>query len=307
MQWIEARVVFESSDSDTAFSLISDIFHDFKLQGVIIETPEVDPGVDWAENDVTIFHDHAVIGYFPKNDQLSDRCRILEAKLVRLNQTINMSHKIMYHDIDEQDWAESWKQFFYTEKITDTLVIKPSWRNYTPKPDEIILEIDPGMAFGTGTHPTTRLCIELIEKWITHKNSFLDVGTGSGILMITAAKLGASNILGIDSDEVAVSVAEQNMIKNNISTDIFEVKAGHLVNNVTGRFSLITANILSEIIVILLDDVHTVLEKNGIFICSGIIKSKQDMVENKMREKGYEIIDIVTREDWIAIAATITT
>ncbi len=303
MKWVEARVVFESSDFKTAIALISDIFHDFNLQGVIIETPEVEPGIDWAENDITIPHDNAVIGYFPKNDQLFDRRRILEAQLLRLKQTINMTYKVIYHDIDEQDWAESWKKYFYTEKITEKLVIKPSWRDYAPKPNEIILEIDPGMAFGTGTHPTTRMCIKLIEKMINPKDSFLDVGTGSGILMIAAAKLGAAKMMGIDTDEVAVSVAEQNLLKNHINPDIFEVKTGNLVSGVIGRFSLVTANILSEIIVELLDDIHAVLEKNGIFICSGIIKSKQEMIEKKLTAMGFEVIETAIEEDWVAIAA----
>ena len=303
MKWVEARVVFESSDFKTAIALISDIFHDFNLQGVIIETPEVEQGIDWAENDITIPHDNAVIGYFPKNDQLFDRRRILEAQLLRLKQTINMTYKVIYHDIDEQDWAESWKKYFYTEKITEKLVIKPSWRDYAPKPNEIILEIDPGMAFGTGTHPTTRMCIKLIEKMINPKDSFLDVGTGSGILMIAAAKLGAAKMMGIDTDEVAVSVAEQNLLKNHINPDIFEVKTGNLVSGVIGRFSLVTANILSEIIVELLDDIHAVLEKNGIFICSGIIKSKQEMIEKKLTAMGFEVIETAIEEDWVAIAA----
>jgi ribosomal protein L11 methyltransferase len=306
MQWIEARVVFESSDSETAISLISDIFYDFSLQGVVVETPDVDPGVDWAENDFTRPSDHAVIGYFPKNDQLTDRCRILEARLRNLNQTINLTYKVIYHDIDEQDWAESWKKYFYTEKITDKLVVKPSWRDYTPKPDEIILEIDPGMAFGTGTHPTTRMCIKLIEKLIRPCDFFLDVGCGSGILMIAAAKLGAAKMMGIDTDSVAVSVAVQNLLKNKVNPNMFEVKTGNLVSAVTGRFSMATANILSEIIVELLGGMPAVLEKNGIFICSGIIKSKQKMVEKRMAEKGFEVIDIAIEEEWVAIAAKLT-
>jgi len=303
MKWVEARVIFESSDTETAITLISDIFHDFNLQGVIIQTTDAEPGIDWAENDITIPIDNAVIGYFPKNDQLTDRCQTLGARLRRLNQTIKMTHKVIYHDIDEQDWAESWKKYFYTEKITEKLVIKPSWRDYSPKPDEIILEIDPGMAFGTGTHPTTRMCIALIEQWITPGDLFLDVGTGSGILMIAAAKLGAARMMGIDTDEVAVSVAEQNLLNNNINPEIFEVKTGNLVSGVTARFSMVTANILSEIIVELIDDMHVVCEKNGIFICSGIIKSKQEMVEKKLAEKGFEVIDVVIEEEWVAITA----
>lgn len=305
MKWVEARVVFESSDTDAATALVSDIFYDFNLQGVVIETPEVETGVDWAENAIQTTDDNAVIGYFPKNDQLAERCRTLEEKLTRLEKSldITITYRVLYHDIDEQDWVESWKQYFFTEKITDTIVINPSWRDYTPNPGEMVIEIDPGMAFGTGTHPTTRMCIALIEEWITPGDLFLDVGTGSGILMIAAAKLGAANMLGIDMDETAVLIAKQNLLKNKITPDQFKVKTGNLLSDVKGRFSLITANILSEVIMKLLDDIHLVLQKNGILICSGIIESKQKMIEEKLLAQGFEIIKVQIKDEWVAIAA----
>jgi len=303
MKWVEARIIFECPEPGIASDLISEIFYDFGLQGVIVESPETETCIDWADHDITIPTDNAVIGYFPKNDQLPERCRTLEQRLSRLNQTIETTYQVVYHDIDEQDWAESWKQYFFTEKITDTIVINPSWREYTAKAGEIILEIDPGMAFGTGTHPTTRMCIALIEKFIQPEDTFLDVGTGSGILMIAAAKLGAKSMTGIDNDEVAVSVARQNLEKNNIRPDTFDVRTGDLVNDLNDRFSLVTANILSEIIVHLLDDIPLVLQKNGIFICSGIIEPKQAMVEKKLLACGFEIIEVRIKDEWVAIAA----
>ncbi len=236
MKWVETRIIFEASDMITASDLISEIFYDFGLQGVIIESSEAETGIDWADHDITIPKENAVIGFFPKNEQLPERCRMLEQKLSHLHQNIDMTYQIAYHDIDEQDWAESWKQYFFTEKITDTIVINPSWREYTPKPDEIVLKIDPGMAFGTGTHPTTRMCIALIEKYIQRKDAFLDIGTGSGILMIAAAKLGAADMTGIDNDEVAVSVARQNLLKNKIPSDTYELMTGDLVTNVSKKW-----------------------------------------------------------------------
>jgi ribosomal protein L11 methyltransferase len=303
MKWVEARIIFESSDAAFAADLISEIFYDFGLQGVIIESPEAEAGIDWAENDVTIFKENAVIGYFPKNGQLPERCRMLEQQLTRLKQTLSMKCQVIYHDIDEQDWAESWKQYFFTEKITDTIVINPSWRKYTAKPGEIIIEIDPGMAFGTGTHPTTRMCIALIEKYIQPEDSFLDIGSGYGFLMSAAAKLGATNMTGIDNDEMAVSVARQNLIQNNIAPEIYEAKTGDLVNSVNARYSLVTANILSEIIVALLDDIHSVLKPNGLFICSGIIEPTRAMVEEKLRACGFEILDVRINDEWVAIVS----
>ncbi len=162
------------------------------------------------------------------------------------------------------------------------------------------------MAFGTGTHPTTRMCIALVEKYIQPEDSFLDIGTGSGILMIAAAKLGADTMTGIDNDEVAVSVARDNLIKNKIDPDTYELMTGDLVSSVNGRFSLVTANILSEIIVHLLDDIHHVVKKDSIFICSGIIEPRRAMVEEKLLAKGFEIIEVMVKEEWVAIASKLT-
>ncbi|MDO9264903.1 MAG: 50S ribosomal protein L11 methyltransferase, partial [Desulfosalsimonadaceae bacterium] len=165
MKWVEAKIIFDASDNRAAADLISEIFYDFGLQGVAVETPEIEPGPDWAENEFPVPAHHSVTGYFPKNKDLPEKCRILETRMVSLKQILEMgdanrlTYTIGYHDLDEQDWAESWKQYFYTEKITDRIVINPSWRTYAPAPGEIVLQIDPGMAFGTGTHPTTRMCI----------------------------------------------------------------------------------------------------------------------------------------------------
>lgn len=307
MKWVEARIAFESPDPAVASDLISEIFYDFGIQGVIIESPETESGaesrIDWAENDITVHTENAVIGYFPKNGQLAERCRRLEEKLTLLQQSIPITYQLAYHDIDEQDWAHSWKQYFFTEKITDTIVIKPSWRTYQAGPEDIVLEIDPGMAFGTGTHPTTRMCIALIEKYIRPADSFLDVGTGSGILMIAAAKLGAAAMTGIDNDEMAVGVARQNLAGNHIPKEKYEIQTGNLTRNLTVRYSLVAANILSEIIVQLADDIQNVMMPGAFFICSGIIESKQKMVADKLTSVGFEILETRIEDEWVAMAA----
>jgi ribosomal protein L11 methyltransferase len=312
MKWVEAKIIFDARDNTAVSDLISEIFYDFGLQGVAVESPEIEPGQDWAESAFPVPTHHSVTGYFPKNESLPEKCRILETRMAALKQMLELengngealTYAIAYHDLDEQDWAESWKQYFYTEKITDRIVINPSWREYTPAPGEIVLEIDPGMAFGTGTHPTTRMCIGLIEKYMHSGDTFLDVGTGSGILMLAAAKLGAKAMTGIDNDAVAVTVAKQNLEKNDIPPETYEVRAGNLASGISGQFSIITANILSEVIMTLIDDIPPVLAKNGIFICSGIIQPKQDMILNKLMGRGFDILETLNMEEWVAIAAT---
>jgi len=158
------------------------------------------------------------------------------------------------------------------------------------------------MAFGTGAHPTSTLCMRMIEKYLKPGNSFLDIGTGSGILMIAAAKLGAGRLLGTDTDEVAAEIAKENLILNKIDEKRFAVKVTSLAEEIIGRFDIVAANILSEVILNLLDSVSKVISKNGLLICSGIIEKNRSTVEEKMKRKGFEIIDVQTSDGWVCIA-----
>ncbi len=169
--------------------------------------------------------------------------------------------------------------------------------------EKSVFEIDPGIAFGTGTHPTTALCIELIGRYLRQGNKFLDVGTGSGILMVAAAKLGAGKVAGIDKNIVAVEIARENLRLNRIEKKRFAVKAGNLVDEVQDQFDLVVANILTEVIVVLLDSVKKVLKKTGVFICSGMLEKNTHRVEKKMIASGFEILDMCTKNKWVAFAA----
>ncbi len=219
----------------------------------------------------------------------------------RLARVAGIHTSVEYARIDEQDWAEAWKEYFWPEKITDRIVVKPSWREYMPGPQEIILEIDPGMAFGTGTHATTALCIRMLQAHLKPGDAFLDVGTGSGILMIAAAKLGAGTVCGVDNDEVAVAVAEKNLLANHI--DSFSLTTGNLVDDVRQTFEVAAANILAEIILDLLPDVNAVLKENGLLLCSGIITAKTEIVLSGLKEKGFSLVEVMEKEGWVAIAA----
>jgi len=303
MKWVEAKIIFTAADPDAAISLISDFFLDIGQQGVSIETPEIEPSIDWAENALPASDHYAVIGYMPENPDLAERCRLLEERLSGLRQRHQIDCRVNYRDVDDQDWAHSWKAFFYPIKISDRIVIKPTWRKYLAQTDDIIIELDPGMAFGTGTHPTTAMCIRLIEKFIHKGDSFLDIGTGSGILMLAAEKLGASHLVGIDSDDVAVSVARDNLIKNQVPEDKFELITGDLVSGVNGKFHMAAANILADVIVRLAGFMRPFLYDNGILIASGIIEKKMDMVNQELIRQGFEIVEVMIQEEWVAVAA----
>ncbi|MBI9085074.1 MAG: 50S ribosomal protein L11 methyltransferase [Desulfobacterales bacterium] len=301
MKWIETRVIFEADDPDTAEELIADLFYTAGLQGVAVEDPTGEAGLDWADQDVHRPDHHAVIGYFPKNPDLGPRLEKLESDLKALLRWGIKTH-VKTVEMDQEDWAESWKAYFWPEKVGEAVVVKPTWRDYTAAPGEIVIEIDPGMAFGTGTHATTALCIGMLETYVKPGDRLLDVGTGSGILMVTAARLGAGALAGIDNDPVAVEVAETNLRLNRIDPDTWQVGPGDLVSAVDGPFDLVTANILSEVILTLLDSVARVIEPGGLLICSGIIEENRDRVTAKMAACGFDILEVRERESWVAIA-----
>ncbi len=306
MKWIEAKVVFDFDDKRLATDLIADLFHEFGLQGVVIEDPEIAPEEDWGEDAVELPEQNAVIGYFRDNDKAAKRCRILEQKLKRLEKAIGIKSRIFYSQMDEADWSEAWKSFFWPQKIGTDIVVKPTWREYSQSEGEIVVEIDPGMAFGTGTHPTTTLCIEMIASYLEKGDSFLDVGTGSGILMIAAAKLGAAKLVGIDNDEEAVKIARRNILQNRIESKIFKIRTGNLVDGIDEQFDLAVANISSNAVLELLDSIRDALTQKGIFICAGIVeKNKKDVVQ-KMQGLGFEIIDTRAKDAWVVIAGRVS-
>jgi ribosomal protein L11 methyltransferase len=268
---------------------------------VVIDDPLLEPVESWAPDAVTRPVKPAVTGYLPADDQLESRRHYLEQRLARLAGEQGFTYSIHYQAIDEEDWAESWKAFFWPQQITPRLVVKPTWRDYQPEPGQQIIEIDPGMAFGTGTHPTTSLCAQLLEKHLQAGQSVLDVGTGSGILLIAAAKLGARRLAGVDLDPMAVTVARKNLTRNRIDSTCFELICGHLVDSVTETFDVVVANILAEVIIDLLDDVRPLIKPGGRFICSGIIEASQSVVSEKMVSGGFDIIDVQKEGGWVAI------
>ncbi|MGD9246191.1 MAG: 50S ribosomal protein L11 methyltransferase [Desulfobacterales bacterium] len=302
MKWIEVTVSFDFEDKQLATDLIADIFYEQGITGLVVEEPDIEHPEDWG-NDAIIPDHYSVIGYLFHDKQSEKQLEIIEKNLAKLEKKNGMICKIVCSDVDESDWADQWKAHFRPEKITENILVKPTWKEYVGNHDGIILEIDPGMAFGTGIHPTTRMCIAMIEKYLKPGNSFLDVGTGSGILMVAAAKLGAGKVWGTDNDEVAVNVACKNLIQNRITTTTFTVITGDLVEKVETRFDVVSANITSTSVLLLLDDIKNVLVKNSIFICSGIIEEDKNKVIQKLENLDFEVIEILTKETWVSIAS----
>ena len=304
MKWMEVKVVFNCENIQRATDLIANAFHESEIEGVVVEDPGMkEPPEGWGENAIKVEH-YGVIGYFPLDGTLEKKCKEIEEKLAKLKKKNGISYKIICSDRDDADWAESWKAFFQPKKIGANIVVKPAWCEYLTDKDKTVIEIDPGMAFGTGTHPTTFMCIKMIEKYLQQGDSFLDVGTGSGILMITAAKLGAGKVWGTDNDEVAVDIAWENLSQNKIAPTMVKVILGDLIDNVTEAFDLVAANLTSTPIMILLDDIRSVLAAGGVLLCSGITSKEKRMVMDKIDHSGFEVIEMLTEEDWVLIACS---
>ena len=301
MHWVETKVYFHSADEQLAVELIADIFDTLGTKGVVVDDPHLDADQDWGPDAVPPPAEPAVTGFLAADGRLEQRRLDLEKALARLAAELGIAYRIRYRRLDEQDWAESWKAFFWPEQITPRLVVKPSWRDYTPKPGQQVIEIDPGMAFGTGTHPTTSLCIRLMEKHLRPGQTVLDVGTGSGILLIAAARLGAGQLAGVDLDPLAVAIARQNLLRNRIHRRDFNLHCGRLVQSVKGTYDLVVANILADVIIDLLDDLPRVLATGGCFICSGIIQTQRRKVRLKMARCGLRISHEAVEGDWVAL------
>ena len=213
-------------------------------------------------------------------------------------------------EVDDADWADAWKQYFKPVRVTERLTIKPSWEEYTAGPGEIILDLDPGMAFGTGTHATTSLCLKALEQRLQPGDEVIDVGTGSGILAIAAAKLGASAILALDLDPVAVTVAEENVQHGGLGAQI-QVRRSDLLGvlqsgnglNIHLPVRLVVANILAEIILLFVPDVYEALEPGGLYITSGIIERKEPEVTAALTAAGFTVLAVDRDQDWVAITA----
>ncbi|MDY0360296.1 MAG: 50S ribosomal protein L11 methyltransferase [Desulforegulaceae bacterium] len=296
----ELKIVFESeNDIEMISELIADCFYKNNVTGVVIESP-VELTDEWGEDPV-VSENFSVSGYI--NYLELEKIELIKKDVSDILNSFNVKLDFQTRDILEEDWSSSWKEFFYPVEISKNIVIKPTWRELE-KDYKIIINIDPGMAFGSGSHATTSLCVKMIEETIEKNDKVLDIGCGSGILMIAAQKCGASFVTGIDNDVTAVEISKENMRLNKIDDSKFSVFTSNLLSCVNSKFDLITANILAEVIVELIPDLQSVSKENTRFIFSGIIEEKKDMVIKKMEEFKIKPEKIYNDNGWIAISGS---
>ncbi len=301
--WTQIRVACAANDIDTVASVMSMLDN-----GLMIEDANeidnmntcygelIDESMKNADRSVG-----AVSIYIPEERNPSDHVSFIKERLG----ASGVKFDITLSGMKEEDWANSWKKYFKPLKIAKHLVVVPTWEAYEPEPDDIILEMDPGMAFGSGTHETTRLCATLIEENIKQGDKVLDVGTGSGILAIAAAKLGAGSVNAYDIDPVAVKVAEENCLENgcdNIKCGISDLLAG--VEKVDGGYDFISANIVADIIVRMAPDIAVFMKKGGLLAVSGIINTQTERVKQALIDGGLTLVKMHAENDWNAMLFT---
>lgn len=306
--WIEVRVITKSE----ALEPISGIFYSLDCKGVAIEDPEDILGreqgpLTWDFADINVLEHKGrvavVRAYFAEEDNIEDVLEYVNERLTELKEMgLDLGEaKVEHEKMHEEDWANTWKQYYKPTKVGEKIVVKPIWEEYEAKDGELVVDLDPGMAFGTGTHETTRMCIQSLEKYVKEDSTVFDVGCGSGILAIAAAKLGAKLAVGVDLDPVAVESSIENVGYNKLKN--IEILHGNLVEVIDGKADIVVANILAEIICILTDDVKRVLKDGGVFITSGIIHDRVDMVCEKLEATGFEVMEKNRDGEWNCIVA----
>ena len=211
---------------------------------------------------------------------------------------------LSFADVNEEDWSTAWKKYYHPTKIGERLVIVPCWEEYKTAPNEVRVTLDPGMAFGTGTHETTRLCMRLLDKTVKPENTVLDIGTGSGILAITALLLGAKSAVGVDIDSVAVRVAQENADLNGVG-DKITLLCGDLTEQVSGTYDIICANIVADVILRLSSVVTQFMHKDSVLLVSGIIEERCEEIKQALTKQGLTVHEVLTENGWAAIRLTL--
>ncbi len=300
-KWVQIKASGRTTDLDKITAIMSMISNGLQIEDYSDLEDRILDGVYGDLIDESVLNADktvcSVSAYVPADSQVNDYKSLIQERF----SAEGLEVKIELISLCEQDWADSWKQYYKPIKIGERLVVVPMWEKYDKKPEEVIVKMDPGMAFGTGTHETTRLCATLLEKYITKESKMLDVGCGSGILAICASKLGAKECYAYDIDPVAVKVAREN-VKDNDVTNI-ECDVSDLLKDVkAGKYDVITANIVADIIIRLLPDISAFMHKDTTLVISGIIDERCGDVYDSINKNGFTIIDEIHENGWCAIS-----
>lgn len=305
MEWLEVKIDVTHAASEAVANLLIEA----GSKGVEIEDPQLINDLrasgTWELCDIpeqTHVDRVTINAYYDADSEVRQHIAGIEAELKLLEERIGrcILAPIRFRKVSEQDWANEWKQYFHVTHVGRSLVIKPSWENYVAASEEKIIHIDPGMAFGTGTHHTTNMCMEFLEEIVAPGMNVFDVGTGSGILAIAAALLGAGKVSAVDIDPTAVRIAKENIFANKLAKRV-EVKQGDLLSTTQGEADVIIANIIADVIIVLLSDVSVKLKVGGKFLTSGIIDEREEDVLREAARYGLKLETEKHRGGWAAL------
>jgi len=305
LNWLEVSLVVDGEMAEAA----SEVLSRYSPDGVVIESTKIQ---DDPQNEGYPTGPLRIYAYLPVDEELEQKQKKLEQALWHLNVIRPLSDP-RYRSIEQADWAESWKRHFQPVEISERLMVAPAWQE-TPDHSKVVIRIDPGMAFGTGAHPSTQLCLQMIEEWLisTHQPektaelTMIDLGCGSGILAIAALKLGVSHALGVDLDPEAMIVARANALSNNVAEQL-DLQTGSLSEILEGNFSLrqadlVVANILAPVLVrMLTEGLGGVLAHNGCMILAGILEEQAAEVISAAKDQRLRLVDFQQMGDWVAL------
>ena len=308
MKWAEISI----QTTHEATDVVAEIYHDLGASGVVIEDPEllndyIDAGM-WDFSNMTRAVDTDAVtvkAYLPVDEDLDERLRLFEARIREFQAVTGDgmekgSCAISWATVQDEDWSENWRKYFHPEKVGSLIVIKPTWEDYTASPDDIVIELDPGAAFGTGTHPTTAMCIRELELLVRGGMRVFDVGTGSGVLSIAAARLGAADVTAMDYDRTAVNVAEENIRQNRLEGQI-RTGISDLLKSFEGQADLIVANIIADIIIRLFEELDEHLAPGGHLLASGIIAERLPDVTEVCLAHSFTVDKVIEEKGWAAM------
>ncbi|MCC0699898.1 50S ribosomal protein L11 methyltransferase [Clostridioides sp. ZZV15-6383] len=308
--WIEVTI----KTTTEAVEPITNILYEQGAGGAVIEDPkdflfQKKNELDWDYVEEEVFKkneedDVLIKTYVSEEKNVMEFVEIIKQKVLGLKDFgIDIGEgSVSLDQVNEADWANAWKAYYKPTKVGQRVVVKPTWEDYAIKDGDLIIELDPGMAFGTGTHETTSMCIRELEKYVNKDSKVFDIGCGSGILAIAAAKLGAKEVVAVDLDEVAVKVAKENVLENKVEENV-SVMHGNLTDVIKDKADVIVANIIADIIKILAKDVQNFMKEDAIFISSGIILDKVEEVKESLIENGFEIVEVQKLGEWSAIVS----
>jgi ribosomal protein L11 methyltransferase len=316
MNYYEVKIYTSTDGLDAVSSVLTMLGHETFMtedRSVVEELLEKKNSYDWDYVDEKVLaqqYEESKITLYIEPDEYAEAA--IEAIRSSINMLKDQDKKGVFGSLrvessyeSDEEWRDKWKEYFKPAKITENIVIKPTWEEYEAMGNEKVIEIDPGMAFGTGTHATTRMCVKHLEKYIeSEEDTVLDLGCGSGILSIAAALLGSKHVYGVDIDPNAVTASAENTELNGLS-DIIEISYGDVTEGLGMKADIIVANLMADLIIMLAPDIAKHLKGKKIFISSGILEEKLNDVVEAVQKSGFKIIEVLHEEEWCAIAAVL--